>query len=45
MGSFKKKQRNICVSIKRKNIRNHFSRLAEGNSWEAGISGVQLNHF
>ena len=26
-----KKQRNTCVSIKRKNIRNHFARLTEGN--------------
>ena len=26
-----KKQRNTCVSIKCKNIRNHFSRLTESN--------------
>ena len=26
-----KKQRNTCVSIERKNIRNHFSRLTEGH--------------
>ena len=26
-----KKQRNTCVSIIRKNIQNHFSRLTEGN--------------